>query len=187
MNLDTAMNIPDADSPRVLPVTGPLAPVPWYRQFWPWFVISLPASAVVAGLTTVWIAFENRHDLVQDSWYKDGVAINQHLERQQRAIDLGIRLSLQLDRDAGRASAFLEGRALQPPPLLSLTLLHPTLPARDTVMTLALMPDGHYAATTGAIREGRYRAQLSAPGGDWQLDGDIDIRGPRADFVIGTR
>ena len=33
--------------------------VPWYQQFWPWFLILLPASVVVAGLTTLVIA--NRH------------------------------------------------------------------------------------------------------------------------------
>ena len=24
--------------------------IPWYRQFWPWFLIALPATVVVAGL-----------------------------------------------------------------------------------------------------------------------------------------
>ncbi len=33
---------------------------PWYKQFWPWFVISLPATAVVAGLITVVIAVQNK-------------------------------------------------------------------------------------------------------------------------------
>ena len=29
---------------------------PWYREFWVWFVIALPLSAVIAGLGTLWIA-----------------------------------------------------------------------------------------------------------------------------------
>ena len=44
---------------------------PWYRQFWPWFIIALPASAVVAGLTTVWIAMQTTDSLVVQS--DDGV------------------------------------------------------------------------------------------------------------------
>ena len=33
------------------------APVtPWYRQAWPWFLISLPATAVIAGSFTFYLA-----------------------------------------------------------------------------------------------------------------------------------
>ena len=31
----------------------------WYKQFWPWFLISLPASVVVASMFTISIAVEN--------------------------------------------------------------------------------------------------------------------------------
>ena len=29
---------------------------PWYRQFWPWFLIALPASAIVGSLLSVYFA-----------------------------------------------------------------------------------------------------------------------------------
>lgn len=32
---------------------------PWYKQFWPWFIISLPAISVIASLTTLWIAISH--------------------------------------------------------------------------------------------------------------------------------
>ena len=42
---------------RAAPVPGrDLDTTPWYRQFWPWFLIVLPGSVVVAALTTVYIA-----------------------------------------------------------------------------------------------------------------------------------
>jgi hypothetical protein len=31
----------------------------WYKQFWPWFLISLPASVVVASMFTISIAIDN--------------------------------------------------------------------------------------------------------------------------------
>ncbi|MGD9021258.1 MAG: FixH family protein [Lysobacterales bacterium] len=37
---------------------------PWYRQFWPWFIIALPAAAVAAGLFTLWLAISNPDSLV---------------------------------------------------------------------------------------------------------------------------
>ena len=37
---------------------------PWYRQFWPWFIIALPASAVIASFFTLWLAISNPDQLV---------------------------------------------------------------------------------------------------------------------------
>lgn len=31
----------------------------WYKQFWPWFLILLPASGVVASLFTITLAVKN--------------------------------------------------------------------------------------------------------------------------------
>lgn len=39
---------------------------PWYRQFWPWFIIALPAAAVIAGFFTLWLAVSNPDYLVVD-------------------------------------------------------------------------------------------------------------------------
>jgi hypothetical protein len=37
---------------------------PWYRHFWVWFIIALPAAAVAAGLFTLWLAVSNPDSLV---------------------------------------------------------------------------------------------------------------------------
>jgi hypothetical protein len=39
---------------------------PWYKQFWPWFIIALPASVVVASFFTLWLAVTNPDHLVVD-------------------------------------------------------------------------------------------------------------------------
>ena len=36
----------------------------WYKQFWPWFIMALPFSAVVAGLSTVAIAYHYADEVV---------------------------------------------------------------------------------------------------------------------------
>jgi len=38
--------------------------VPWYKQFWPWFIIALPASAVIASFITLWLAISNPVQLI---------------------------------------------------------------------------------------------------------------------------
>jgi len=37
---------------------------PWYKQFWPWFIIALPASVVIASFFTLWLAISNPDHLV---------------------------------------------------------------------------------------------------------------------------
>ena len=40
--------------------------LPWYRQFWPWFIIALPAAAVIASFFTLWLAISNPDYIVVD-------------------------------------------------------------------------------------------------------------------------
>jgi len=37
---------------------------PWYKQFWPWFLISIPLLTVIAGIITLIIALKNPDYLV---------------------------------------------------------------------------------------------------------------------------
>jgi hypothetical protein len=39
---------------------------PWYRQFWPWFLIALPTLALLAGLLTLGIALCNVDEVVPE-------------------------------------------------------------------------------------------------------------------------
>lgn len=54
---------------------GGQAPVviePWYKQFWPWFIIALPASVVIASFFTLYLAVSNPdHLIVTDDEYRE--------------------------------------------------------------------------------------------------------------------
>jgi hypothetical protein len=63
---------------------------PWYRQRWPWLLISGPAIVVVAGLATAWIAVRSDDGLVAEDYYKRGLLINKELERSGRGEALGL-------------------------------------------------------------------------------------------------
>ena len=45
---------------------------PWYKQFWPWFIIALPLTAVIASVATLLIAINNPDYIVlEKSEYKN--------------------------------------------------------------------------------------------------------------------
>ena len=63
---------------------------PWYKQFWPWFLLFLPACAVVASISTFIIAQKNSPSLVIKNYYKEGLAFNSKAKLLTKAKELGI-------------------------------------------------------------------------------------------------
>ncbi len=49
---------------------------PWFKQFWPWFLIILPGSVVIACLITIYLAFRYADTVISETYYKDNVEIN---------------------------------------------------------------------------------------------------------------
>jgi len=45
-------------------VRAPEQLTPWYRQFWPWFIIALPTAAVIASFVSLWLAVSHPDHLV---------------------------------------------------------------------------------------------------------------------------
>ena len=74
---------------------------PWYRQFWPWFLICLPASAVIASLYTVSLAVRTTDSLIVSS--EDGMDVV--AERQRAAEGLPATSVLELALTSTRRAA----------------------------------------------------------------------------------
>lgn len=77
-------------------------PQPWYKQFWPWFIISLPLSAVIGGIATLVLALQSPNSMVVDDYYKAGLAINETLARERAAAEQGLSALLRHDAEGGR-------------------------------------------------------------------------------------
>jgi hypothetical protein len=149
--------------------TTPHSSKPWYREPWPWFLISLPATAVIAGLLTVWIAASNRDGLVVGDYYKAGLAINQTLARDDAARRLGLKAVLR-SQDGGLSLA-LAGHLQAYPDQLTFTLAHPTRPGMDQTIDLRHAGGGAYRASLPALPHGKWHAQLTDNAGVWRLSG----------------
>jgi hypothetical protein len=138
---------------------------PWYREPWPWILMTGPAIVVVAGLGTAWLAVRSDDGLVLDDYYKQGLAINRTLSRSETAARLGIKAELyQVD---GRVRVLLDAAR---PDALTLKLAHPTRAGMDQSVTLALIRPGIYEGRLRPLRSGRWHVVLEQ--NDWRLTGD---------------
>lgn len=145
--------------------------LPWYKQFWPWFLISLPLSAVLAGTATIIIANVTFDGLVVDDYYKQGKAINQEKDRDRMATHLGLSGFLDINLQAGEIRLKLDSKVEIPVQALRLTLLHPTRAGGDVEIPLESIGAGLYQANVKVLRVAPWNLLLVPEAGQWRLRG----------------
>ena len=137
---------------------------PWYKQRWPWLLMSGPAAVLVAGGITMWIAFASADGLVAEDYYKQGLGINRVLAREDAARRQGI-----------LAEVFLEGNTLRvrlrgaAPEALFVQLVHATRAGYDQRLRLAPVGAGVYEAPLPPLARGHWHVTIDDPRGAWRI------------------
>ncbi len=155
---------------------SPAGPPPWYKQFWPWFLIFFPATAVIAGIATIIIAVKSDDGLVNDDYYKAGLAINQTLERKQKAHELNLSAHINWDKQTQAITLKLKGKISDLPPRLDMQLAHATRANHDQVVTLYLAPDKKsYTGRIKTIKNGNWIIILEPKEKNWRINGRVTL------------
>jgi len=68
-----------------------------------------PAIVIVAGFVTLFLAIESNDGLVADDYYKQGLAINRTMQRDDRARAMNYRAELTLSRESRSLRVMLAG------------------------------------------------------------------------------
>jgi len=152
---------------------------PWYRQFWPWFLIGPPLVVVIAGFNMLYIALKYPHSMVDDQYYKQGLAINQSLDQDRRAAELNLSAEIVFrwlnNRDAAQVEVSLSGMASYPQQL-TLLLLHPGSQSLDQTLDLKQLEAGQYSAQLTQQYQYRYYLRLQPADKSWRLNGNVDFQ-----------
>ncbi len=122
-------------------------PLPWYREFWFWFVFGPLIFIIVLCAFTVTIALKGADDVVVDNYYKEGQMINQVLEQDKRAEAMGLVGDLRFDKLTGDVMLTIahapEDAELMPEQLL-LFMAHPVKATQDQQIMLKRIAPGEY-------------------------------------------
>ncbi|QDF96558.1 nitrogen fixation protein FixH [Azoarcus sp. DD4] len=145
-------------------------PVPWYKQGWPWFLIALPGTAIIAGVITLVIAINSWDGLVVDDYYKEGKAFVQTIERTERARTLGLKARLQIRTDSIRIELSSAVNAAAVPATIHLTVSHPTRGGLDQQIRLSGR-DGVFEGAMAPLSTGRWLFQIEDEPREWRMNG----------------
>ena len=144
---------------------------PWYHNPMVWMVIALPATAVVAGLLTVYIAVTNQDSLVVDDYYKKGKAINQELSRDRKSAELGLSAFVDVNAETGEVLVSLSSvEIFSFTQEITFKLIHRTLAGADQTITLNRMQDkpDYRGYIKPPVIEGRWTIQIISDD-NWRL------------------
>lgn len=158
------------------------AVVPWYRQFWAWFVFAPPLASVVLGVTLVIIAVRHQDAMVVDDYARIGRTFEMQTARDEAARQMGLSARVHWDIAGQTVTAHLPGLT-EPPAALRLDLIHPTHADADRSLMLVPGATGIYRATLQVSGPGRRYLQIVPEHGEWRLAGEWD--GAAADLVLG--
>jgi hypothetical protein len=147
---------------------------PWYREPWPWLLMSGPAAVVLAGIATTVLAVTSFDGLVADDYYKQGLTINRVIAREERARVLGVEAAVLFNPERTRVRVILGEGAR--PAVIRLALVHPTRPDGDQSVTLAGTADGTYEGTIRAPRAASMRLRIEDGDSGWRLAGSWSTR-----------
>ena len=151
----------------------------WYTHPWPWLLMSGPAIVVVAGFYTLFLAIRSNDGLVAEDYYKQGLAIDRVIAREERAAQLGLSAALRYDgnRDTVRVTLRPAGIAA---PALTLRVVHPTRAGEDRVVELKNVSPGVYEGSLAEPPMVARQLVLEDAGGSWRLAGEWQARSPLA-------
>ena len=148
----------------------------WYRNPLVWMLIALPAWSVVAGVSSVVLAFQVFDGVVVDDYYARGKAINVTIERDVAAQRRGLAAIVSLTPASAGAMRTVEvtTTALDVatlPARLRLSFLHSTHGGADAQIDLERTAQGAYRAALPPLAPGRYDLQIEAQ--DWRIVGTL--------------
>lgn len=150
---------------------------PWYRYPLVWMLIAIPASAVAVCSIIIWFAVTTTDGLVVDDYYKQGMAINQVIERDLYAAEkkLSARLDMQPEQGLVRLD-FNKGLLTDYPASLQLNLRHATRGDSDVLLELLHGQNNQYIGyLPQALAAGIWYVELGSQ--DWRLNARSRLEG----------
>ncbi len=142
---------------------------PWYQQFWPWFLLTLPLSVVIASLYMVKIAITGADQLITKDYYKNGLTINQVKSDLEKAKSLNLSSIITTQGDIIQINLETPSSEFTAPQYISVHLQHPLEESADQQLILAKQSENLYIGTLPKVDSTNTNNKASN-NGFWYID-----------------
>ncbi len=143
---------------------------PWWKEPMIWLIAGLPAIAVVASVTSYFIAAHDPDSMVKANYRKEGFAmVAPTTPADQAAAALG--LSARLTAGNGQMKLVLRGDLGSHPQRLILNIVHPTRENQDIHILLAHSQELSYIAPAQELGSGKRILVLEPEDRAWRITG----------------
>ncbi|NKB37216.1 MAG: hypothetical protein GKR93_08610 [Gammaproteobacteria bacterium] len=140
----------------------------WYREPYVWLLISFPLAAVVGGIFTIILAIQSDDGLVVDDYYKNGLAINRTLKRDEVARRHNLSSIIQLESGASHFRIILEAdKDFQFPTTLQGHFMNASRDGFDQIIELSQQEKSIYQGLNPDLVRGKWHLLIEA--GNWRL------------------
>lgn len=146
---------------------------PWYKQFWPWFLIAIPLSSLIVGTQVIRLATDGTNSMVVDDYYKEGKSINERLDKIVKAQSLGITSLLKVE-EGNIELRFLSGQP-STGEALKLDFFHVTQESKDFNVFLTRDASGIYRNNEVFPIQGKWRIRLTPIDESWKIQRSINL------------
>lgn len=140
---------------------------PWYKQFWPWFLILLPITSMVLSFNMLRLAIQTEDSLVIDDYYKEGKAINVNLHKIEQARQLGIETNIQFSDD--EVVMNIVNGNIEDGSALTLDFYHSTQSYKDFSVVLLKDASGAFRANVEQAIAGKWQISLHPHDESWKI------------------
>ena len=142
--------------------------LPWYREPYVWLLISFPLAAVIGGIFTIILAVQSDDGLVVDDYYKNGLAINRTLERDNMAKQNNLSATLQLEPNAPQFRLILQAaEGFKFPDRLQAQFLNASRNGFDQVVEVTRQEQANYTGPTPRLIRGKWHLLIET--NDWRI------------------
>lgn len=148
---------------------------PWHHEPYVWLIISLPLTAVLAGIITMFLAIKSDDGLVVDDYYKKGLEVNRVLERDRAALRNQLSAQLILDPANPELSVVLDSNpGFNYPDKINISFLHPTRKGMDQYLILKRSGEKTYTGTMPRLSTGKWYVLIESE--SWRLFMNYSVR-----------
>lgn len=148
----------------------------WYKQFWPWFLLAPLVLTVIVGITMLTFSIKEFDGTVNDNYYKEGLAINQMLQRDQAAAAMQMAAVLNVDSVTGEVLVTISGQLENWPDSLLVKFVNPTRATQDYQIQLNQVRDNYYRGQLDKIPSNFWYLDIASPTDEhWRIKGGVQF------------